>query len=157
MPRRPQPPTLRLAAIKAVGRWRWKILDFFSILISRHLERICYGCKNSHEVKTFERNMHNFRNDSNKLLIVEIPQFKKNQTLMLTESDAFLREEGPFVTFPPSLLEDLLQEVLCIHVFVFAFAFVFFLVFVFVQVFLLLFGRSLSRCFCFCLAMWNIY
>ena len=30
---------------------------------------------------------------------------------MLTESDAFLREEGPFVTFPPSLLEDLLQEV----------------------------------------------
>jgi len=66
MPRRPQPPTLRLAAIKAVGR---------------HLERICYGCKNSHE------------------------------TLLLTESDAFLREEGPFVTFPPSLLEDLLQEV----------------------------------------------
>ena len=79
MPRRPQPPTLRLAAIKAVGRWSWKILDFFSILISRHLERICYGCKNSHEVKTFERNMHQFRNDSNKLLIVEIPQsnFKK--------------------------------------------------------------------------------
>ena len=65
MPRRPQPPTLRLAAIKAVGRWRWKILDFFSILISRHLERICYGCKNSREVKTFERNMHQFSNDSN--------------------------------------------------------------------------------------------
>ena len=75
MPRRPKPPTLRLAAIKAVGRWRWKILDFFSILISRHLERICYGCKNSHEVKPFKRNMHQFSNYSNKILIHKLPQY----------------------------------------------------------------------------------
>ena len=37
-----------------------------------------------------------------------------------------------FVTFSPPLLEDLLQEVLCIHVYVFAFAFVIVLVFVFI-------------------------
>ena len=34
------------------------------------------------------------------------------QSMLLTESDGFLREEGPFVSWPPSLLEDLLEEVL---------------------------------------------
>ena len=34
------------------------------------------------------------------------------QCLELTESDDFLRDEGPFVSWPPSLLEDLLEEVL---------------------------------------------
>ena len=32
--------------------------------------------------------------------------------MQLTESDHFLRDEGPFVSWPPSLLEDLLEEVL---------------------------------------------
>ena len=32
--------------------------------------------------------------------------------MQLTESDHFLRDEGPFVSWPPSLLEDLLDEVL---------------------------------------------
>jgi len=31
--------------------------------------------------------------------------------MLLTESDGFLREDGPFVSWPPSLLEDLLEEV----------------------------------------------
>ena len=34
------------------------------------------------------------------------------QSMLLTESDGFLREDGPFVSWPPSLLEDLLEEVL---------------------------------------------
>ena len=39
--------------------------------------------------------------------------------MQLTESDHFLRDEGPFVSWPPSLLEDLLEEVhLSSHCFV---------------------------------------
>ena len=53
MPRRPQPLTLRLAAIKAVGRYNCMdcLLSDLTFEMARHLERICYGCRSSQEVK----------------------------------------------------------------------------------------------------------